>query len=204
MTVSTKVSHFISWHRRVIAVALAVTGLLALLAHLNSPPPDTVAAVTVRQELVPGRAITSQDVVLARLPPEMVPADALADLDDAVGETPVAALSAGSVLSLSLLRRTQAAAPGRSLVPIVVQESALHSLLVPGTVISLTLSHSEGTDTVTDDAVVAALPEPSEDSGPLPAPHTKNIVIVDVPSEVAGTVAALGQQGGLAFILSGD
>lgn len=199
----TKISHFISWHRRVIAAALALTGVLALAAHLSAPPPETVAAVTLRHGVAAGSTITTHDVMLRHLPPEAVPEDALTDVEQARGHSAVVTLSANSVLTTALLREHQAAAPGRSWVPIVIQDQGLRSLLTPGRVVTLILAHSEGTDVITDDALIVGLPPAEEQSGPLASPNRTDAIVVEVPSEVAGNVAALGQQGALSVVLAG-
>lgn len=202
MKVLTKASHFISWHRRVIAVALAVVGLLALTSHLAAPPRETVAAVTLRHELSAGQTIASGDVVVRHLPPEAVPPEAITNTDAALGHVTLTSLGRNTVLTPSLFRHEHSTAPGRAIVPVVLHESALLPLLTPGAVVTLTTSHSEGTDVVTSDAVIVALPQ-QESSGPLAPGGVKNVVVVDVPAELAQAVATLGQQGALGIVLGG-
>lgn len=199
----SKISQFISWHRRVVAVGLALLGLMALVAWLTAPAPQYVAALVLTSDVAAGQAITSSDVALAQTPPQTVPEEALRLPADVVGKRASTPMLAGTVMQRGFLLEENRLAKGRALVPISLSDAHLRALLAPGTVVTLVLGHMDGVEVVTDDAIVTAVPLDDAQTGILPSPGqgSGGLVLVDVPADVAGTVATLGQQGTLSVIL---
>lgn len=200
----SKISQFISWHRRVVAVSLAVLGLMALVAWLTAPPPQFVAALVLTRDVAPGQTIAASDVTVAQAPPQTIPEQALRLPDDVVGKRASTPMLAGTVMQRGFLLDENRLAQGRALVPITLADAHLRALLKPGTVVTLVVGHVDGVDVVTSDAFVSAVPTDDVRDSVLPAPGTPGsggLVLVDVPADVAGTVASLGQQGGLSVIL---
>lgn len=192
------IASFVSWHRRAVAALLAALCVAGVVSAAQSPPPVEPVLVAARP-LPAGHTVGIDDVRLAEAPPELVTPGTLSEVDAALGATTAIALEAGQLVAGSTLLSADPAAEGRALVPISVQDPALRSLLEPGTRVSLLVALGERPEVVTDAARVAKLP--SVDGGGLAVSAGSGMVVVEVPSEVAGDVAALGQSGQLVVVL---
>ncbi len=193
-----RIASFVSWHRRAVAAVLAGLCVAGVVSVAQSPPPGDPVLVAARP-LPVGHTITAGDVTLSEVPPRLVTPGTLKDPQAALGSTTAIALEAGQVLTRSTMLSSDPSRDGRALVPIAVQDPALRSLLEPGTTVSLLVALGERPEVVTDSARVAKLP--SQEGGGLSLPSGSGMVVVEVPSEVAGEVAALGQSGQLVIVL---
>lgn len=196
------IASFVSWHRRWIGALLAVGAVLLTAQHLSTPPPTT-AVVVLTAPVPPGHILTAADVAERQVPPNAVPAEALSSVDAAIGRPVAVGLSPGTIVQASLLA-TDAVEPGRSVVPILVADSQLRALLRPGNAITLVVVGGESAEVLTTDARVAAMPIHEPGSGlAVATTQTEGLVTVNVPTEQAATIAALGQSRQISIILGG-
>lgn len=93
-------------------------------------------------------------------------------------------------------------ADGRAVVPIALPDEQLAALLVPGTKLVLVHASDAGFDVITDDARPALPQSAGQGSALATASSRSPMVLVDVPIEIAPTVAGLGQQGNLRVIFT--
>lgn len=198
----SRLAQFISWHRRLVAAALVAVGVVALGNTLAAPPPKEAAFVVVKHEIIPGSPIKESDVEVTMLPAQAVPVDAITTVADVVGQQVVSTLPAGTIVQAALLIGRRELPEGRALVPIVIRDESIRDLLTPGTPITLVMADQEGAQTITDDATVATAPGAPSGGGPLGPPQSSSTLMVEVPVDAAGTVAALGQQGSLSVVLA--
>ena len=188
------------WHRRAVAAILAGLGALALVSHLSGSA-DAVSQVVVTTATVDaGSSITAADVALQPMSDAAVPADAITRLEDVVGRPAAVTLSDRTMVQPGMLVSGSAAAAGRALVPITVQDGQLRDLLSPGLRIAL-VSAGDAPGILTDDAVVHSMPPVIAAS--FGASGQAALVLVEVPSALAPQVSVLGQSGQLSVFLTG-
>lgn len=117
-------------------LAAACCGLATMAAvhALRPPAPPTTDVVVPVRALAAGQPVAADDVALRALPAEVVPDDALADPDDAVGRTPVVELPAGLPLTGELVAGGEvvARAPDGTVVVPVLLDGTAAALLRPG------------------------------------------------------------------------
>lgn len=191
----------ISWHRRVVAALLAALGMFALVTHLSGNDGASGHVVVTTRAVSAGSSITSGDVTLHAIPQHLIPAGASDDLADVVGRSAAVSLSDRTVVQPGLLVSGEPPEQGRSLVPITVHDQQLRQMLSPGLRVSLVSARGEVPATVTQDAVVHAMPQLVETS--LMSSGQAALVLVDVPSGLAPEVSVLGQSGQLTVFLNG-
>lgn len=197
------VRRFLHWHRRILAAALAGIAVLITLTHLDPASGALSDVVVTTRSLAAGDVVGPTDVTLAALPPDSLPDGAPLDLDDVIGQTMAMRALPHSVVQAGMLATSQITGPGRALVPMALPDPRLADLLTPGSTITLVhVSHS-GFDVLTDSARVGALPPEPDRPALSTGAGSSPMVLVDVPQEVAATVAVLGQAGELTIILGG-
>mgnify|MGYP000845095333 FL=1 len=197
-----RLGRFLSWHRRAIAALLAGLGAFAMATHLSPNDQDRVPAVVLTRSVAAGTALRSDDLKVARLPSEMLPGQRFPDPGELIGQTLGFGLEAGTVLQPGMLAASPSLAEGRSLVPVLIRDNSLRSLMTPGTPITLVLADSG--QVVTADARISAAPTRSNGTVLNPGGDTKPLILVDVPSGIGPEVSALGQQGKLTVILGNE
>ncbi|MFV0427854.1 MAG: SAF domain-containing protein [Arachnia sp.] len=190
----------ITWHRRLSAALLAALSVFALGMWLKEAPEGT-PVVTLAHGVTAGTKLTADDLRVARLPPDEVPAGAARSPNDVAGQVLGLSLPEGTAVIPELL--ADGIAEGRAVVPIRLADADLRTFLTHGRQISLILSDESGIHTVTDDATVVSQEAPPSDDSPLAGGAASEIVLVAVDPSVAPTVAALGQNGQLGVILAG-
>lgn len=191
----------ISWHRRMIAALLAALAMLALMTHLSAAGGASGHVVVTTRAVGAGHSITAADVTLQAIPQHLIPAGASGDLAGVVGRNAAVPLTSRTVVQPGLLVSGEPPARGRSLVPITVHDEQLRQLLSPGLRVSLVSATGEAAATVTQDAVVHAMPQLVQSS--LMSSNQAALVLVDVPSGLAPEVSVLGQAGQLSVFLNG-
>jgi Flp pilus assembly protein CpaB len=195
-----RIASFISWHRRAIAALLAALCVAGIVSVAKAPPPPGEPVIAAVQPLAAGHTVTEADLALVELPAERVTDATLRNIDEAVGAVTAVALDAGQVLTAASLLSADPAEDGRALVPISVSDPELRELLQPGTTVSLVVALGEAPEVVTNSARVARMP--AEAGGSMGFNQSGGgLVVVDVPAEVAGVVATLGQNGQLVVVL---
>lgn len=196
-----KLKQFVAWHRRSLAAALAGLGVLLLATQLAPTPSQGTDVVVTSRAVAVGDVLTASDVRVVELPPSALPEGDLPAIDEVVGGTAASHVAANSVVQPGMLAVATDVSPGRALVPVAIADEQLAGLLVPGTRVSL-VHAGDGFEVVTDDALVTALPAGREPSGLAVGGTRAPLVLVDVPREIAPTVASLGQYGALGVILT--
>lgn len=198
----TSLVSFISWHRRAVGALLAAGSVLLLAAALNAEPP-THTVVTLTADQPAGRRIVATDLTLRDLPPEALPDGALTDPSAALGRTTAVELRANTVLQPGTLTGDLTLPPGRVVVPILVPDAALRSLLRPGAVVSLVAPGPDGLVVLTSDARLVAHPseEPAGSRLGLATGRESGLQLVEVAVEDAALVASLGQTGQVSLVL---
>lgn len=191
---------FVSWHRRAIGALLATAGVLLAL-HTATAGGETVPVTVLGRDVSAGEVITAADLTTTQAPPGMLPATL--DADAAAGQLTAISLAKGTPVQASMLVSHHSTSPGRAIVPVTITDTSLRALLQPGTPITLVMTFTEQAEVLTNDARVAALPaSPSGNSGLGSATGSSaGVVLVEVSSQEAPTVAALGQAGELSIIL---
>lgn len=197
------VRHFIHWHRRLLAAVL--TGLAVLLAvgQLTPGQEPGIDVVVTTRALAAGEVIGADDVSLRPWPSGSTPTGVLLGLDDVVGQTMAMRAQPHSLVQPGMLASSHLAEPGRALVPMAISDARLAVLLTPGSAITLVHVSQTGFDVLTDSARVGALPPEADRPALSTGGPSQPMVLVDVPQEVAATVAVLGQAGELSIILGG-
>lgn len=199
MKLRLRIASFVSWHRRWIAAicaALCVVGIVA--ATSPAEPPGTTVVVAARS-LPAGHVLAATDLTTATLPPAAVTASVLRSPEAAVGATTAIALDERQPLTRAAVITGGPSAEGRSLVPIAVPDDSLRAMLRPGTTVSLILALGDAPEVIAQ-ARIATLP-PQADGTLGAAQGSRGMVVVEVASEAAALVAALGQAGQLSVVL---
>lgn len=195
----TRFLRILSWHRRKIAAALTALGVLALMSHFSGAAEPVVAVVVSTGEISAGAMIESGDVSLREIPQPLVPPGSLTDLADVVGHSAAATLTSSTIIQPGLLVSGDPPGPGRSLVPITVQDPQLRDILSAGQRIALVSPLGDVPGILTDDALVHTLPQVVHTSVVTNSQTT--LVLVEVPTALAPTVSLLGQSGQISIFL---
>jgi hypothetical protein len=190
----------------VLARRLAAGGLVVLagVATLRSnPDDDRVDVVVAARDLVPGIALTFDDIRIEKRLITTVPDGSQADLGALVGATLASPTRRGEVLTdvrvLGSRLAESTAGPGARIVPLHLADSALIDLVRVGDVVDVLAAPPTdvptGTAAVTKvvatDAVVVLVSAKQK----VQAADSDRVVLVALPARVANTVAgsALGQ-----------
>lgn len=139
-------------------------------------------------DLAPGAQLDAKDVRAVEWPADLVPAGvvALADVD---GRTVAAPVPEGEPLTRErLVGRALTGEAGSSVLPVRLPDPAVVALLRPGDAVDLLAVDPESgtTETVTDGAVVLAVPPDPPDDGGL----SGRVVMMSVDSADASAVAS--------------
>ncbi len=194
-----RVAAFVSWHRRIIGALLAASALLLGVEVATAGPPG-VQTTVLSSDVEAGQQITQADLATATVAPEL--ASSLT-VEDVVGRSAAVSLRKGTVIHPGMLASSRNVEKGRVLVPVVIDDAALRSILTPGDAISLVMVDSENAEVLTNDARVATLPSASSASSAVGSATSSSstLILVDVSTAAAPTVAALGQSRRLSVVL---
>lgn len=194
----------VRWHRRGLAVVAAACALVLALAALSPGPGPTRTVVVSARDLAAGVVVGADDVTTAELPVDAVPASALTDPAQIVGQLLAAPRPGGAtlldedVVSSSLV----SASDGLSLVPFRIPDAAIASILEVGDLISVVTLGPDGQSLpVVDRVRIAALPAPVEagavgGSGPSGA-----LVVVAADADQAALLASVSSSYEMGIIL---
>lgn len=192
---------FVRWHRRLIAALLAGLVVAGIVQVASAPPPAGEPVVALAQAVEPGEAISADVLTTVLLPKEAITDSTLTSPDEARGAQAAVGLKPGQVLTRELLLHGGMAAEGKSLVPIAVERPEIRALLSPGAMVQLVVALGDAPEVVCT-ARIATLP--AEAGNTMASARSGNaMVVVEVPTEVAPTVATLGQGGQLSVMLAG-
>lgn len=185
-------------HRRTLAALCTFVAVLAALHVLAPPRIEGVAVLTAASDLPAGTVLAATHLRPSSLPPDAVPADAARTPADLVGQTLTGPVSARSVLTASTVATGQRLArPGHVVIALPLTDAALAPLVRPGA--SLDLFDAAG-KRVAQGVRVIASPD-AAGSGPGSLGGSSRAALIEVPPEVATTVATAGS-GGLTIAVS--
>jgi pilus assembly protein CpaB len=160
----------VGWHRRLLAAGLAA-GAMALALHAAEPRPGpTVPVVTAARELRGGVALTTEDLAIVDMPPDLVPAGAIATIDTTVGRVLAGPVRSGEPLTdVRLLGPGLLTGWGDQLVatPVRVADPGVAALVRPGDHIDLYATPVTGiapAAVVASQVPVLAIPDTAEDA----------------------------------------
>ena len=195
----------------VLALLLVVAGALGT-ASAVSRAGHRVAVLVLSRDVPEGAVITSADLTTADVSSSglaSIPASAAATV---VGERATVALLAGTLLTHSALASGPALAPGEEVVGLALRSGQLPAEgLAVGDHVSVILTAAPGQaapsgpatsgagpgSVLVPDAVVYAIAAP----GPSSGSNAAQVVSVEVPATLAGTLAAAGVAGQVALVL---
>lgn len=198
----TRISRFISWHRRGLGVLAAVICLFACLNVLNPAQPESAPVLVAARSLPAGGTLSDADLNVIEMPVAFIPEAALSQHSQATGRILTGAVSAGSVLTAnSVLTGREATDPDERLVPFRVPDAATVALLQVGDRISVVGSSVDGgvIDLATD-VRIAALPTPASGSS-LGSTESGALVVVAANQQTAARLAAASNQMRMAIVL---
>jgi Flp pilus assembly protein CpaB len=194
---------FLVLHRRLL-VALAVgLAVLSGLRALSPPLPVSNQVVVALHDLPGGRVLATGDVTVRRLPAEVTPAGAVADVSAVAGLTLAAPVRAGEVVTdrRVLGEGLLAAHPGSVAIPVRVPDTEVRELLRVGDRIDLVAASPRGPATVVAEAApVLALPRPA--GGGVGA-NAGALVVVAVPEHDSLEVTSAAAAGVVGVVLLG-
>jgi pilus assembly protein CpaB len=136
----TRFARTVGWHRRLLAAGLAAGAVALALQAAEPEAGPTVPVVAAAGELPGGVALTDEDLRLVDLPPDLVPAGAMASIDQAVGRLLAGPMHAGELLTdVRLVGPGLLAGWGGDLVatPVRVADPGVLALVRPGDRIDL-------------------------------------------------------------------
>ena len=189
-------------HRRGL-VALAVgLAVMSGLRALSPPPPPSTEVVVAAHDLPGGRVLSSEDLLVRRMPTDVAPEGTSVEPTSVEGRTLAAPVRAGEavtdrrVLGAGLL----AAHPGTVAVPVRLPDPELRGLLRVGDRIDLVAASPRGQAAVVADAVaVLALPRPTGET----AAATGALVVVAVAEHEVLEVTRAAAAGVIGVVLLG-
>ncbi|NLA29216.1 MAG: hypothetical protein GX875_06135 [Propionibacterium sp.] len=196
----TRVGRFARWHRRGLGVLAAMICLFAILSALAPAEPESAPVVVATRALPAGSSLTSGDIQLIEMPIGLLPDQALADPDEAVGRVLTSELTQGTVLTTAnILSGRDTTGGDERLVPFRVPDAAAVELLHVGDRITVVGSTMDGgsVDLATD-VRVAALPV-SQNTGI--GGESGALVVVAADPETATRLAAASSQMRMAIVM---
>ncbi|OBJ53019.1 SAF domain-containing protein [Mycobacterium sp. 1423905.2] len=194
------------WTRTVLARRIAAGGLVVLagVSALRSDPDDDRAEVVVAvRDLIPGTALTADDVRVEKRSAATLPDGARPDVGVVVGATLASPTRRGEVLTDARLLSSRlaelTAGPGARMVPLHLADDALIDLVRVGDVVDVLAAPAGDAQpggqavgkVIATDAVVVLVSAKQK----AQAADTERVILVALPARVANTVAgsALGQ-----------
>ncbi|WP_276697101.1 SAF domain-containing protein [Propionibacterium acidifaciens] len=194
----------VRWHRRGLAVVAAACALVLALAALSPGSGPTRTVVVSARDLAAGVVVDADDVTTAELPVGAVPASALTDPAQIVGQLLAAPRPGGAtllnedVVSSSLV----SASDGLSLVPFRITDAAIASILEVGDLISVVTLGPDGQSVpVVDRVRIAALPAPAEAGAIGGSGSSGALVVVTADADQAALLAAASSSYEMGIIL---
>ncbi len=190
------------WHRRWFAALFAALAVLAALNAFSSAETSGAPTVVAARSIPGGTKVVAEDLRIVRLPPAMVPAGAFSEPAAVIGHTVVIPVPARGVLTpASLLESDALVAAGKVALPVRFAEASALPLLRVGSHIDVLGATANGSDygVVASDVRVVAIPAPSE--GGVLGGSQSGLVLVEVDSGQAATIAAAASVSAVSFAL---
>jgi pilus assembly protein CpaB len=188
------------WSRPVVLRrALAIVLVVLAAAIALRPQPGTTTVLVAAHDLTPGTTLGAGDVRPQRLPPELVPSGAMAQLSDVEGRVLAGAARRGEPITDARLlgdglTRLLAPDSGSASVPVRLSDPDVAALLAPGSTVDV-VSVAERGDRPTvlaERATVLAVLDAGDASGPAAVNRRQQgrLVVVVLPRDAATQVAA--------------
>lgn len=199
-------SRALSWHRRKLAVVLAVAAALTGINAALPPEPATVAVVRAAARLDGGKILAASDLTTSRLPVDAVPDGALGDLAAVVGQKLAAPITKGQVLTeLSVASAGRSVRRGLVVAPLRLADADVVGLLRVGDAVDVVAADGEARRAVVVARAVrvVGLPQAPEDSGIGGSISTTSgaLVLVEVDSHTATLLAQAAVSATLSVVL---
>lgn len=198
-----RAAHTAQWHRRLLAAGLAAAAV-ALAMHAAEPaPPPTVPLVVAVRDLPGGTPLADGDLGVAEVPPDIVPAGAVADVHSAHGRMLAGPIRAGEPLTdVRLVGASLVEGWGDGLVavPVRIADPGVLAIVSPGDridVLAASLDGATEAGLVAAQVPVIAVP-PAPDGGMLP---DGALLVVAVTAEQAATLAQVAVTGRMSVAL---
>lgn len=170
------------------------------------PAPPTVEVVRAATRLDGGSTLTKDDLVLARLPVEALPEDALDDVSLAVGQQVTAPVARGQVLTtLTVASAGRSVRAGQVVAPLRLADADVAALLQVGDPVDVVAADGEAraAAVVARKVRVVGLPQPAETSGIGGSVSTSAgaLVLVEVDGPTATRLAQAAVTASLSVVL---
>jgi pilus assembly protein CpaB len=178
-----------SWVRRGLAAGFFVLALVLALHPAPGSAQPSAPVLLARHDLAPGSTLAAADVVLRRMPADLLPSGALSTVQAATGHVLGGALRAGEPITDVRLVDTglPAEAPGSSAVPVRLADPGVADLLHPGVRVDVvTEDPSQTGDVLASNAIVLTV----RDADIAPGQRGR-LVVLALPEQVATRVAAV-------------
>lgn len=198
-----RVRRFVSWHRGLIAGALAAAAVACTIAAVSPSPPRTERVLAATRDLSAGAALGATDLQAVPLPPAAVPAGALRPGAAVTGRLLAGPVRRGEPLTdvrfvgPGLLAALGGSGPPLVAVPVRIADAGSVTLLRPTDVVDVLAaagrsvdgpSAASGAATVVARGVpVLTVPDGGHDSGSDGA-----LIVVATNPDVAARLAAAG------------
>lgn len=194
-------------HRRLIGAGLVGVAALLALTELRPAPPPTTAVVLAARDLAAAEPLREQDLVVASLPHDAVPAAALRSPHEAIGQVLAGPVLAGEVLTPARVRGAslvQGQPDGTVALPLRLADAEAAALLSPGDRIDVVAATPETSEASVVAREVAVLLAPTRAEAPSGLAEAGGIldttglgggvvVLAVSPSQVPALVAAAAQ-----------
>ncbi len=181
-----------TWHRRLLAAALAALAVMFALEALEPPPPPSAEVLVAAHDLVPGTTLVAADVRRARWPPGLLPDGVLTPGGDVEGRVVSGAVRAGEpltdvrVVSPGLVSALE---PGQVATPVRLMDAAAAALLRPGDVVDVIATAGVDAAALTE---VDAFAHGTSGATPTAAVVAAGVRVLSVPRQAEAAMALEG------------
>lgn len=193
----------ISWHRRKLAVLAAITAVLAGVNAASPPDPPSTTVQTATSSLTGGVAVTAADLHATEVPTSLVPARAVTDPADIVGQVLSGPVPQGRVLTeVDLV--SAAASPGLVLAPLRLSDAGVVALLHAGDRVDILAADPQAgdADVLAEQVRVATIPADRSGSGIGGSVASDGaLILVEVDPETAKLLARASVSASLSVVL---
>jgi Flp pilus assembly protein CpaB len=165
---SRRARRLLTRYRRVLGALLLGCAVLIVLESASPDPPVRRPVVVAARDLPPGQPLTSDDLTVALMPPDLIPSGARASVSALVGRTVAGPVRAREVITdlrlvgRSLLRHFPA---GTVAAPVRIRDGPVVAMLRVGDRVDVFAARSDraaAADLVVADVPVVAMPDGAE------------------------------------------
>ncbi len=193
-----RVSDHLFIHRRLVAALSAGACVLALASVFQGSSQPSATVVTAKTGIAAGSPVTADQLTLSTVPEAIVPDEAISSIAEAIGGMTAVALPAGAILTASSFADASTLAAGHVMIPLPVSAQLL-SAISPGSFVSVFLHDTAGGVRVTRGVRVVTVPNQAAASAF--ASGSDDVILVEVPEDLAALIAAGMSSGGVSVAL---